>query len=255
MIAAAPHGQGAAASCVEGPRPSRRGLSTLITQRGSRSLAPARHDFTCPVPMTRASLSSLRRVAREKLGSVRRFRKSRHDGMPDIGDRAGQFAADQVHRAELIDARANLLDLPVGKDLAKQVAGIYQPDQGDIPGIGDVVGEQRVPNAQLDLAFNPAPDMGSACRLPSSRSRRRISSVKVSMAGSSTMMIENRHDQWKPCAGQSTAILQTRRLRAGNRSLVVLGRWNFPNLLSLAVLLQAGPLRLIPWSRFVSPLI
>ena len=74
--------------------------------------------------------------------------------MSEIASR--KLAADQVQLAQLLDARAKLIDVPVRKHIAKQVTGVDQTNQGDAARIGDVVGEQHVANAQLDLALGLA---------------------------------------------------------------------------------------------------
>ena len=57
----------------------------------------------------------------------------------NVRDSARQLAADQVHLSQLPDARAKPFDVSVRKDIAKQVTGVDQANQGDVARIGDVV--------------------------------------------------------------------------------------------------------------------
>ena len=57
----------------------------------------------------------------------------------NVRDRARKLAADQIQLAQLLDARAKLIDVPVRKDIAKQVTGVDQANQGDVARIWDVV--------------------------------------------------------------------------------------------------------------------
>ena len=60
------------------------------------------------------------------------FQSSPHLLVSDVDDRGGQFAADQVHLAELTDAPAVLGHLPVRVDVDEKVASAREADEGDI---------------------------------------------------------------------------------------------------------------------------
>ena len=98
------------------------------------------------------SVAPVSRMMPDALSGAR-FREGHIHVALDVRDRARKLAADQVHLAQLFDAWAKLIDVPVRKDIAKQVTGVDQADQGDVARIGDVVGEQHVASAQLDLAL------------------------------------------------------------------------------------------------------
>ena len=67
-----------------------------------------------------------------------RSRESHLHVVLNVRDRARKLAADQVHLAQLLDARAKLIDIPLRKDIAKQVTGVDQANQGDFARVGDV---------------------------------------------------------------------------------------------------------------------
>ena len=61
------------------------------------------------------------------------------DGAFDVGDRAGDFAANQVEAAQLRQALGGAFDLLGRQDAGEQVAGVEQRDQCGVPRIGNVV--------------------------------------------------------------------------------------------------------------------
>ena len=58
--------------------------------------------------------------------------------------------------------RPDVGHLPFREYVAEDVAGVHKTDQGDVPRVGHIIGQQHVLHAQLDLAFDAPVDGGIA---------------------------------------------------------------------------------------------
>ena len=63
------------------------------------------------------------------------------------------FLADEIHLAQLLDSGSGTFDLTLGEDVGEDAAGVGETNHGDVPGIGDVIGEQDAGDPEFGLAF------------------------------------------------------------------------------------------------------
>ena len=71
----------------------------------------------------------------------------------DFQDGATNLATEEIQVADLINAGAYPVDLPVGKHLTQQIAGIGQTDDCNIPGVRHRFRQQDIGNAPLYFPF------------------------------------------------------------------------------------------------------
>ena len=89
---------------------------------------------------------------------LERVRRRDRDGPLDIGDCPGHLAADQVHLADLLDARLDPVDFSLREDRLQDVAAIDEADEGDITRVWNLIREQHVRDALLRLLLDLAVD-------------------------------------------------------------------------------------------------